>query len=253
MESSSFYVTLPSNASMNLFPFNKQSSYKVQLPKTLYLPGQYEVALAEIHFPVSWATFAKSDSYKIVIKNKDNGNTLDVYIPGMSYETIKHLVFSINSAIVSALAEIRTDGDSVLLELDEPLGKVIVICKDPYVINFSEEMNDVLGLQNAKWHSRTIGRYRHNLSRGFTSLYVYSSVCAPQIVGDTYAPLLRNVAIKGRRDEYLVKTYPEPHYVNVNTDQVDLIEMNIKDDTGEDVPFMSGKVICKLHFRQKTL
>ena len=85
------------------------------------------------------------------------------------------------------------------------------------------------------------------------SLYVYCNVCEPQIVGDAYVPLLRNVAIKGAHGEYVTKTYSEPHYIPVNTDAVDMIEINIKDDTGYDVSFASGKVVCKLHFRNRAL
>ena len=46
------YVTLPSNNSMNDYPDNKISSFKVNLPETLQVdPEHCKVALKEIQFP----------------------------------------------------------------------------------------------------------------------------------------------------------------------------------------------------------
>ena len=44
----SFYVTLPSNASFNIYPDNKKSNYTTQFNTPLILDGNYEVALANI-------------------------------------------------------------------------------------------------------------------------------------------------------------------------------------------------------------
>ena len=50
MNLDSFYVTLPSNSSMNEFPNNTMSDYTTILPQTLKLDGKYEVALTELNF-----------------------------------------------------------------------------------------------------------------------------------------------------------------------------------------------------------
>ena len=51
MESTSFYITLPSNASMDYYSKNTACCYQIRLPRTFYLKGKYEVALAEIQYP----------------------------------------------------------------------------------------------------------------------------------------------------------------------------------------------------------
>ena len=66
-------------------------------------------------------------------------------------------------------------------------------------------------------------------------------------------PLLRAVNITGKDGDVIMKSYGEPHYGPVNASKFDTIENNIKDDTGQKVSFKAGKVICKLHFRQKAL
>ena len=40
-----FYITLPSNASLNIFPKNKTTGYRVKLPETIDLEDCWEVGL----------------------------------------------------------------------------------------------------------------------------------------------------------------------------------------------------------------
>ena len=47
-----FYLTLPSNASSQIYSENNPGHYKVTLPRYIFLPeGDWEVALASISFP----------------------------------------------------------------------------------------------------------------------------------------------------------------------------------------------------------
>ena len=44
----SFFLTLPSESSMNMFPNNTQCCFKVHLPRTIYIDkGEWEVALVQ--------------------------------------------------------------------------------------------------------------------------------------------------------------------------------------------------------------
>ena len=45
---SHFYVTLPSDSSMNTYPDNTVAHYVTKLPRPINLDGDYEVALAEL-------------------------------------------------------------------------------------------------------------------------------------------------------------------------------------------------------------
>ena len=60
----SFYVTLPSNASFDVYPDNKKSNYTTQFNTPLVLDGTYEVALANI----TCTPNIKNDYGEIVIK-----------------------------------------------------------------------------------------------------------------------------------------------------------------------------------------
>ena len=65
MESSSFYITLPSNASMDYYSNNTACCYQIRMPRTFYLKGKYEVGLAEIQYPHTWATTREGLGYFI--------------------------------------------------------------------------------------------------------------------------------------------------------------------------------------------
>ena len=51
---SEFYVTLPSNSSVQYFPDNKTSNFVTKLPRTLQLDGEWEVGPPEIDYPHTW-------------------------------------------------------------------------------------------------------------------------------------------------------------------------------------------------------
>ena len=210
--------------------------------------------MSEIHFPVSWKTFANRNSYTLRVRHIHKHLTEKIYLPIAYYHSVQEFINTINSTLESYFTFHEVDAKSISFKIEPLTQKVSIDCKENYKVRFPPESCDVLGLQD-KWYIEgiTTAPYVYDISRGFAAMYVYCSVCAPQIVGDVYAPLLRAVATKGQRGDYIIKSYGEPHYVPVNTDEVNTIEINIKDDTGADVPFTIGKVICKLHFRQKTI
>ena len=65
--SDTFYLMLPSNSSMDVFPNNTLSNFKVNLSQPINIdPHKWEVGLAEIQFPVSW--YNVRDGKKIYYK-----------------------------------------------------------------------------------------------------------------------------------------------------------------------------------------
>lgn len=259
MGSTSFYMTLPSNGSMDLFPNNTLANFKIQIPTRLYLGQNYEVALVEIQYPLRWETFSDANSYamKLRIRNA-NGigfKTETVRIEGGYYKSVEELLKIMNKTLSGYLQANDHDRDAIVLRENKYKHRLHVACHDGFSIEFAPEFCYALGFEPdriysnpSNWSSR-----EYDLAHGFYSLYVYCNIVEPQIVGDVYAPLLRTVAVKGNFGEHVIKTYGEPHYLKVNADEVRVIEINIKDDTGRTVPFMSGRVVCKLHFRQRTI
>ena len=88
------------------------------------------------------------------------------------------------------------------------------------------------------------------LRLGFESLYVYSSIVEPRIVGDKIALLLRIVPITGRHGEMVTTRFDHVQYIPVLSREFGSVETEIRDDTGRPVPFERGKMTVTLHFRR---
>ena len=74
----SFYVTLPSNGSMNVFSDNTVTEYKNKLPRPLHLEGEWEVGLIECTYPYSWFQICDETS-RIYIRNTSRGDEGQAY------------------------------------------------------------------------------------------------------------------------------------------------------------------------------
>lgn len=64
MNNSDFYVTLPSNSSLELYPDNTLAQYTTQLPEPIVLSnGEWETALAEIMYPPVFNNITEGDAW----------------------------------------------------------------------------------------------------------------------------------------------------------------------------------------------
>ena len=225
------------------------------MPKRIYLQGQYEVALVEIQYPVTWDTFQEDRAYRVKVQSTADGSYGESEITRSKYTSARELAYEITRAISRAMNGTKSYTNAVS---HNPLSNRIEFDFEAYSIEVrvSQQVLDTLGIRNQRgWlRGKGVSTYPPDITYGFNSLYIYCNVVRPQIVGDVYAPLLRTVALPSvGRGHIMQKTYDQPHYVPVSTDELNTIEINIKDDTGKSVSFASGKVICKLHFRQKSL
>ena len=51
---SGFYLTLPSNSSMDYYKGNSLANFTTRLPNAIDLTGDWEVGLVEIQYPHNW-------------------------------------------------------------------------------------------------------------------------------------------------------------------------------------------------------
>ena len=56
-----FYMTLPSNASMEMHPDNTLTHYVTHLPQRIDLTGEWECGLAEVQYPHTWYNVTDND------------------------------------------------------------------------------------------------------------------------------------------------------------------------------------------------
>ena len=248
--SSSFFVTLPSNASKDLFPSNKVGEYRVKLARPIQLKHDYEIALSEIHYPRTWDTLP-AQCNKLWYSN--GSGLIEKCIDPGYYESIDKMIQQIHKAINPhpnhAGPNNPNAGTGIIISYNEITRHVKVYIRDGFALKLGDGIAQILGLPIMEEMNQTmVAPEAVDLNRGLTALYIYCDLCEPQIVGDTLAPLLRIVDIKGKDGETVLKNCNPPQYVPLRKKTLDVIEINICDDTGQ-ISFTSGKLICKLHIR----
>lgn len=91
--------------------------------------------------------------------------------------------------------------------------------------------------------------YPADINGGFDNLYVYTNIVQQSDVGDAFAPILSTVPIQSNRWGMTVHHEPKNLiYRPLQSRIFDTIEIDIRDDSGESVPFKLGNIILKLHF-----
>lgn len=298
MRDDQFVMILPSNSSMRYFPHNTTSSFITELPQSLHLHGEWEVALSEIQFPSTFYHILPEESeFRFADVDPNVG-----IIPAAKRGKISYGIYNNIESLVSAINKACTTvGSHIRLEIPEDYGRRVCFtlacsidkCKQTHYINLSDNLLRILGYGkeivestrdrcytllttiNSKNETytglflklgdadakgnRTTG-YRsdeaYSLARGIRDkLFVYCDICEPYITGDIQSPLLRIVPVEVHGENYIygasqVKQFSSLHYIPLRQTNFRRIEIDIKDELGERIPFQSGTLTATLHFRR---
>lgn len=267
-----FYITLPSNSSEDYYGKQPMASYKTRLARTLQLDvNEWEVGLAEIVYPHTWNNITDG-KFSIKYLENDEWTWKDTSIPSALYETPDQLVNTLNEQIKLILG--TTQRDNIHFVYNELLRKFTAFVANGYMVHFPKILAIALGLgdivttlrQSPKKEDfgtvrkdtrivydgdKIIADYCMDLNRGLHTFFVYCDIVEYQLVGDANVPLLRTVAVKGKNGEVIASSFQNIHYVGLCRSTFQEVQVHITDDTGLKVPFEHGRVIVKLHFRQK--
>ena len=71
MEVVQFCLHLPSNSSLDKFPNNTLTEYRIGLPQTVSLTGDWEVGVAEVHYPHSWKNVQGNFQDRFYVRNQE--------------------------------------------------------------------------------------------------------------------------------------------------------------------------------------
>lgn len=238
-----FYLTLPSNSSMNVFPNNTLSDFTVNLPQPLDLTGDWVVALSEIQYPHTWNNVRSLEN--VFYTRRGEAPPKRYPIPVGYYNSIQQILEAMSDTVES-----NTKRDLVLT-YNSVTRRVTVEVNNNLEILFGDGLALLLGFDNeTSITKRTKSPRVASLAAGFHSLYVYTDVVEAQLVGDTRVPLLRIVNIEGEDGQIITRTFQNPFYMPVSRKFIERVQCNIKDDTNQLVPFESGKLIITLHFKR---
>ena len=143
--------------------------------------------------------------------------------------------------------------------------------------DFGEEIENILGLVNkegirlrllAKWQKAKITKTPNisevfkkeefngtrcvDLANSKTHFYIYSNIIEHSLVGDEHAQLLRIIPIKNDAEfgATVCNTFSNPYLIPLQSKTFDTIEIDIRDDTGNNIQFEFGRVIITLLLRR---
>ena len=241
METVPFAIVLASNASFDTFPDNKISNFTVKLAKPVNLEGQWTVAMTEIQYVRTWNTVSNDEAFFHLKKNSlqdaARGN-----FRGGCFNTIVDLLKPINRTIATMPHYPDTS-----LYYDE-YQRCVILQSPEDTVKFTTHgrLLNIIGtvLQGPEQPDKS----KADIYGGSYNFLVYSDIVEHQRVGDSYAPLLRAVQIKGENNAVVNIQYDKPNYVNVCKNHFDTVNVQIRDDQGRFIGFKYGKIWIRLHF-----
>ena len=184
MEVTQFYLHLPSNASLDKFPTNTLTEYRVCLPQTISLSGDWEVALTEIHYPHSWNNVQRNFQDRFYLRDQElQGIWEPLIIPPGHYSSVTDLITKINE-VMNANDRFK---DELQLSFDTLNRKV--------TYTYKIRSKCIFPTLDKCWDFLLIRLSPEDLEHSFHDLYVYCDIIQPQYVGDALVPLLRIVPV----------------------------------------------------------
>jgi len=279
MYNEDFYIELSSNE--NTSPNNTVANFRNKIQLLKPLSGNWEVGLSEISYTKNWRNV--KNNYLICIENEklieEDGNIVAytndtsaknlpqfkcgilkagfyVNVPQLTTEIQQQINSNIDQNIrirpllsydfITKLVKIKpgrdSDGNILLPTLSVELQQILGF--DSYS---SVNPNYVDG--------EIVANRPAEINAGIHTLFVYCDIIEPQYIGDIRARLLKTVAVPNNTQygDQIVITYNTPHYVPVLINDFEEIEIDIKDDSNQRIPFMGGRSRLKLHFRKKNV
>lgn len=247
----SFYVTVSSNVNTDYFPDNKLTHFFNRLQTPLNLHNQkWVVGLAEIQCPFNWKDVQEGECYCTLL----NVNSLlkeTCYIAAGHYAKNRYLIHYLNDAITNLKDEDMRD--NIFFKIDVVSGKVVVELPENILISFSPKLTRILGFESTqpdKINSKYKGRDVMDINDGFHHLFVYTNLIEARPVGDTIAPLLRIIPVLHAGGTVnKINSFNNVHYLPVKRQIFESVEIDIRDGTGDNIPFERGSILITLHFK----
>ncbi|KAJ8020517.1 hypothetical protein HOLleu_40127 [Holothuria leucospilota] len=233
----SFYVTLPSNSSPDVYPQNTLTNYRVKLAQPITLEGDWEVGLAEFIYPHQWYNIDEECKYSYTIDGGDRW-LIKVIEPGL-YDSID-----------SILHALKTDYNSLIqYHYNQYTRKLRINLLKGAQVKFRGRLAEILGFKGKTLLTESTTLPHPVDIANISNLLVYCDIVEPSVVGHVKVPLLRVIAVNGKYGENKRDIFHHVFYHPIKQKYFDTIEIDIRDNTGRKIPFVRGNVIATLHFR----
>ena len=149
-----FYLTLPSNASTDIFPDNKTTGYRIKLPQTIDLEGDWEVGVYSIIYPNTWYTLDnKREERHIYFGFPPRGFVSSVALDYGHFETVGEFIEKSNKI----MKDKPLFKGGVQFKENELTKKVTMEIKSGYSMLLNERVSRILGFGGVvERHKKTV-------------------------------------------------------------------------------------------------
>lgn len=197
------------------------------------------------------------------------GNTV-IKPPKLHHITIPAGIYASVQSLLDTINESYVFKNHIRFEYNENVGGLVSMrripdscivdeCTLPNVVSMNAKLCRALGFlpgQSMDVHKdwKFLADYPASLSLALPDkLFVYTDICENYITGDVQTPLLRIVPVDNTNYIYgsiQTKAFSPPIYLPLLRTEFSTIEIDIRTDTGEPVPFQSGTLTATLHFKR---
>jgi len=207
-----FYLTLPSNSSMALFPDNTLSDYTTQPPRDFALVGSWEVAVSEIMYLSTWKNIADGREYyvKVGIPNEAD---LKIHLKMGYYKYPEGILSQLARSLDRKLKKRPLRTPCLTASILEQLRSAL----EPVVIRFSEKLRQLLGFETGYFNKPGVfgSRLPVDIHQSLYAIYIYCDLLEHRVVGDTLAPFLSIIPMEGQHSDTVYRRYEKLHYFPV--------------------------------------
>lgn len=230
------------------------------MAEKITLNGSWSVGLAEIHYNYNFFNVTANNNELIAVKEEENLpenslqsiHTVDI-TPGY-YGCVSDLVDTINAELKK-----RWMTAAPLILIDKINSRTIVNKHNAYKklekISFHGRLAMQLGFEpddNILKHD--LSPHIGNTNFGVPDqMLIYTDIIEPTYIGHEKASVLKIVNTNTNSYKFgdiCYKEYTHIHYMNVQKREFESVSVDIRDYTGEFIPFQHGILTIKLHFKK---
>ena len=279
-----FYIVLPSNSSMQYFPENTTSHFVTKLPKEVQLHGDWTVALTEIQIPLTFLHLTNDVLERTVVvemaTTTQNFKTDEfVDITGLEFQSEEECfvnpgVYRNIDSLVEEINNLESVKSHLRLRIERGgFVKISRTCNSNqctarlHKLELSEKIWKILGVvDNKRAYSNgkayimikddepVTGERPANLAESLPNmLMVYGNLLEPYVTGDVQTRLLRAVSLDIHEYNFgltKVKAFSPAMYLPLLFNSFQAVEIDIRDQMGQPLPFTHGTLTITLHFRR---
>lgn len=269
-----FFITLVSNSSMNIFPENKTSSFTVLLPEKISLKGTWSVGVAEVHYNYNFfnvtddnneLTLHTKNVEDVTSSNRITRNEIKssempkhkVSIKKGYYNTVAALIGTVNKSLKPFV-----NGNDTVFSIDEVTNRTMV-----HRENLRPEIEKIflegrLSMQLGFMPGRDVLMFKSSPHVGNTKfgipdqMLIYTDIIEPTFIGHEKAYVIKIVNTEPKNYTFgdaCYKEYTHIHYMAIQKREFESISVDIRDYTGEFMPFQHGVLMIKLHFKRENV